>query len=113
MAKNLIIAERLKKLGFNEGSRNPKKQAEQKGSKYTAKEPFIQKKQALLDSIQNMDESELPRGIIDTIINAKTLTAISQARKLVTPIKRPRYERVVEARGVKKNFFKLIYIRRK
>lgn len=113
MAKNLIIAEQLKKLGFKERPRRPKKKADQNRSKYTAKKPFVKKKQALLNSIQHMDESELPSGLIDSIINAKTVTAITQARKLVTPIMRPRYERDIKERGGKKNYFKLIYIRKK
>lgn len=135
MGRNLIIAEKLRALGFQTSekkkaakgksgkkpiSKRPtfskarkNEPAKKKKPKYRAQPPFVEKKQALLNSIQHVDESDLPPGFIEEVIHAKTITAISRARKLVTPVVTPRYGREIEERGIKKNFYKLIYIARK
>lgn len=107
MPKNLIIAQQLEKLGFG-ASKAPK--ADSKVVKYSAQQPHLKKKQALLNSVSDIDESELPKGWVDSVINAKTIAEISQLRKLVMPKKKVRKKRV-EAKGGKRNFFKLIYTR--
>ena len=131
MPRNLIIAEQLKKLGLapsapHQSKSKPKQKATTQSAKksrpkakpssnqkvfYTAKPPFAHKKQAILDSIRKDDLDNLPAGFIDSLINAKSIAAIAEARKHLRPLSKSYPERP-EYQGVKKNAYKIIYIRK-